>query len=65
MLLDNNVLASEFGLEQIEEIVRMGIAVDFNQGLDARRACDDLYILDLLARVKWIRHIRFACDRLC
>lgn len=62
VLLDNNVLASDFGLEQIEEIVRMGIAVDFSQGLDARRACDDPYILDLLSRVKWIRHIRFACD---
>lgn len=48
--------------KQREEIVRMGIAVDFNQGLDARRACDDPYILDLLSRVKWIRHIRFACD---
>lgn len=62
VLLDNNVLASDFGLEQIEEIIRMGIAVDFNQGLDARRACDDPYILDMLARIKWIRHIRFACD---
>ncbi len=62
VLLDNNVLALDFGLEQIEEIVRLDIAVDFNQGLDARRACDDPYILDLLARVKWIRHIRFACD---
>lgn len=40
-MLDNNVLASDFGLEQIEEIVRMGIAVDFNQGLDARKACND------------------------
>ena len=29
VLLDNNVLASDFGLEQIEEIVRMGISVDF------------------------------------
>lgn len=64
VLLDNNVLASDFGLEQIEEIIRMGIAVDFNQGLDARRACDDPYILDLLARAKWIQHIRFACDRM-
>jgi len=63
ILLDNNVLASDFGLEQIEEIVRMGIAVDFNQGLDARRAAADPYILDLLARVKWMRYIRFACDR--
>ncbi len=64
ILLDNNVLASDFGLEQIEEIVRMGIAVDFNQGLDARRACNDSYILDLLARVKWSKMIRFACDRM-
>ena len=64
VLLDNNVLASDFGLEQIEEIVRMGIAVDFNQGLDARKACNDAYILDLLARVKWISQIRFACDRM-
>lgn len=63
VLLDNNVLASDFGLAQIEEIVRMGIAVDFNQGLDARRACGDPYILDLLARVKWSKMIRFACDR--
>ena len=63
-MLDNNVLASDFGLEQIEEIIRMGIAVDFNQGLDARRACNDAYILDLLARVKWLRYIRFACDRM-
>ncbi|MFR6635578.1 MAG: hypothetical protein ACLUQ6_13735 [Alistipes onderdonkii] len=37
VLLDNNVLASEWGLMQIEKIVRMGIRVDFNQGLDARR----------------------------
>lgn len=64
MLLDNNVLASDFGLEQIEEIVRMGISVDFNQGLDARQACDDAFILDLLSRVKWMNQIRFACDRM-
>ena len=64
ILLDNNVLASDFGLEQIEEIIRTGISVDFNQGLDARRACADKYILDLLSRVKWIRYVRFACDRI-
>ena len=48
----------------IEEIIRIGVAVDFNQGLDARRACDDAYILDLLARVKWTKQIRFACDQM-
>ena len=52
VLLDNNVLASEWGLMQIEKIVRMGIRVDFNQGLDARRIARTPEIAALLARVK-------------
>ena len=36
ILMDNNVLASDYGLQQIEKIVTMGVRVDFNQGLDAR-----------------------------
>lgn len=62
ILLDNNVLASEFGLSQIEDIVRQGIRVDFNQGLDARIIAESPDIARLLARVKWIRHIRMAYD---
>ena len=34
ILMDNNVLASDYGLQQIEKIVSMGVRVDFNQGLD-------------------------------
>lgn len=64
ILLDNNVLASDYGLNQIEKIIRLGIRVDFNQGLDVRIASKNKYILDLLSKVKWIRHIRFACDSL-
>ncbi|MDD4685163.1 MAG: radical SAM protein [Bacteroidales bacterium] len=64
ILLDNNVLASTHGLLQIEKIIRLGIRVDFNQGLDVRLAYSDKYILDLLSKVKWIRQIRFACDTL-
>ena len=60
ILMDNNVLASGYGLRQIEKIVRMGYRVDFNQGLDARLVTDD--IARLLARVKWIKRIRFGCD---
>ncbi len=60
ILMDNNVLASEYGLEQIEKIIRMGLRVDFNQGLDARLVTDD--IARLLAKVKWIKRIRFGCD---
>ena len=47
---------------QIEKIVRMGIRVDFNQGLDARRSARTPEIAALLARVKWIRFLRMAYD---
>lgn len=57
ILMDNNVLASTAGLEQI---VRLKLRVDFNQGLDARLVTDD--IAQLLAKVKWIKRIRFGCD---
>ena len=60
ILMDNNVLASDYGLKQIEKIVRMKLKVDFNQGLDARLVTDD--IARLLAKVKWIKRIRFGCD---
>ena len=62
VLLDNNVLASEWGLTQIEKIIRMGIRVDFNQGLDARRIARTPEIAALLARVRWIRFLRMAYD---
>lgn len=60
ILLDNNVLAHEHGIKQIEKIIKLGVRVDFNQGLDAR-LIDDV-TAKLLAKVKWIRAIRLACD---
>lgn len=60
ILMDNNVLASDYGLEQIEKIVRLKLRVDFNQGLDARLVTED--VAKLLAKVKWIKRIRFGCD---
>lgn len=60
VLMDNNVLASPYGVSQIEKIVRRKYHVDFNQALDARLVTDD--IAGLLARVRWIRRIRFGCD---
>lgn len=60
ILMDNNVLASGYSLRQVEKIVRLGYRVDFNQGMDARLVTDD--IARLLARVKWIKRIRFGCD---
>lgn len=60
VLMDNNILASDYGLEQIEKIVSLGIRVDFNQALDARLVTPE--IGNLLAKVKWLKRIRFGCD---
>lgn len=59
-LMDNNVLASEYGLSQIEKIVKLGLYVDFNQNLDARLI--DMEVARLLVRVKWRPYIRLSCD---
>lgn len=62
VLLDNNVLAHEHGLKQIEKIARLKIAIDFNQGLDARIIANNEDIARLLGAVKWGKPIRLACD---
>ena len=60
LFLDNNVLASEHGLHQIESIGEVDIKIDFNQGLDARLI--DKPVAKLLANCKWVRFIRISCD---
>lgn len=60
ILMDNNILASDYGLEQIEKIIRKGYRVDFNQALDARLVTED--IAQMLAQVRWLSPIRFGCD---
>jgi len=62
ILMDNNVLASNFGLDQIENIISLRIKVDFNQGLDARIIAENTDIAKLLAKVRWLKAIRMACD---
>jgi hypothetical protein len=62
ILLDNNVLAHEHGLKQIEKIINLGIKIDFNQGLDARIIAKNKDIAKLLSRVKWHKPLRMACD---
>ena len=60
ILMDNKILASDYGLGQIEKIVDLGLRVDFNQALDARLVTPE--IGKLLAKVKWLKRIRFGCD---
>lgn len=60
VLLDNNVLACDHGIKQIEKIAKLGVKVDFNQGLDARLIDDTM--ARLLSKVKWLEPVRLACD---
>lgn len=60
VLMDNNVLASDHGLEQIERMGRENVRVDFNQGLDARLITRQT--AKLLAGLKWIKFVRMSCD---
>ena len=62
ILMDNNILACDYGLEQIEKIIKKGYRVDFNQAIDARLITDD--IAKILANVRWLNQIRLGCDTL-
>lgn len=60
VLMDNNVLAHAHGIEQLEKLARLGVKVDFNQGLDARLIDDG--VARRLAALKWLSPLRLACD---
>ena len=36
VLMDNNILACEYGITQLESLIGSGYAIDLNQGMDAR-----------------------------
>lgn len=61
VLMDNNILACGYGIEQLESMIGSGYRIDLNQGMDARLV--DNYIAGILARLKWIRFSRFSCDQ--
>lgn len=60
IFLDNNVLACDHGIHQIEDMGGKPVWVDFNQGLDA--SFIDKSVAKLLKRLHWIRFIRVSCD---
>ena len=60
VFMDNNVLACQHGLEQIEDMGGKNVRVDFNQGLDARLITDD--VAKMLSKLKLIRQIRMSAD---
>lgn len=61
VLMDNNILAIEHGIEQLESLSHTKYKIDLNQGMDARLVTDE--IAQILSRLNWIRYIRFSCDQ--
>lgn len=61
ILMDNNILACDHGIAQLESMIGSGYRIDLNQGMDARLVDD--HIAQILSRLKWIRFIRFSCDQ--
>ena len=60
VLMDNNILAIDYGIQQLEGLIGSGYRIDLNQGMDARLVTSD--IAEVLSKLSWIRHIRFSCD---
>lgn len=61
VLMDNNILACDYGIAQLEKIADKGYRIDLNQGNSARLVTDD--VAKLFGRIRWIGSmIRFAAD---
>lgn len=61
ILMDNNILACDHGIEQLVKIADKGYHIDLNQGNSARLVTPE--IAEIFARIKWIGSIiRFAAD---
>ena len=61
VLMDNNILACEYGIEQLTELSQTDYRIDLNQGMDARLVNER--IAGIITSLKWIRYIRFSCDQ--
>jgi len=62
VLMDNSILACEYGIAELERLIGSEYAIDLNQGMDARLVTRD--IARILAKLRWIRFIRFSCDQI-
>lgn len=61
VLMDNNILACDWGIQQLESLIGSGYRIDLNQGMDVRLITDE--IAEILSKISWIRFIRFSCDQ--
>lgn len=60
VLLDNNILSLDKGVDELTRISKLNIKIDINQGLDTRLV--DKNIASILTKINFSRYIRFACD---
>lgn len=61
VLMDNNILASDYGIAQLKSLIGSGYKIDLNQGMDARLVTPE--VADIIAGLEWLRFIRFSCDQ--
>jgi len=59
--MDNNILACDYGIQQLKELAETDYIVDFNQGLDIMLVTEE--IVEILSKIKWEKYIRFSCDK--
>ena len=62
VLMDNNILACEYGINQLRELSETNYKIDLNQGMDVTLLNDE--ICGIIKKLKCIKYIRFSCDKL-
>lgn len=60
VFMDNNILASDYGIEQMADMIGKKVRIDFNQGLDARLITPE--VAEIIGKLKWRSFIRMAAD---
>jgi len=61
VLMDNNVLACKYGINQLKELSETNYKIDLNQGIDIMLLNDE--VCEIIKKLKWIKYIRFSCDK--
>jgi len=60
VLMDNNILACDHGIQQLKSLSESDISIDLNQGMDIRLVTEE--IVQIFRKLNWIKYIRFSCD---
>lgn len=60
LLMDNNILACQYGIEQLRQLAETDYLIDCNQGMSIRLITED--ICKIIKQIKWMKYIRFSCD---